>query len=106
MNTIVNKGSNRFEFFKRIVYSFQVIIAGIALPFLFLIGTSAGYQSKSTETEMRINNGLHEFNKTSSSISCRQHINELEKFYLHNTIIYPCGHTKFISNPDKNKIKL
>ena len=57
---INNEGSNRLEFFKRIIYSFQVLIVGIALPFLFLIGISTRCQKKTTETEMRVNDQAHE----------------------------------------------
>ena len=60
MKTVINnEGSKRLEFFKSIIYSFQVLIVGIALVFLFLIGTSTRYQKKATETKMRTNDQLH-----------------------------------------------
>ncbi len=60
MKTVINNEvPNRLEFFKRILYSFQVLIVSIALPFLFLVGTSSRYQKKPTETEMGTNNQLH-----------------------------------------------
>jgi hypothetical protein len=76
MKTVINnEGSDRLEFFKRILYSFQVLIVGIALPFLFLIGTSTRCQKKPTETEMGANHRAHESTtKNSSSISCKQDI--------------------------------
>lgn len=83
MKTVINKGSERFEFFKRILYSFQVIIVSIALPFLFLIGTSARYQKKPSETEMRGNDQVHEVN---SSIPWRQEMSELVKILPHIVI--------------------
>ena len=53
MKTVINnEGSGKVEFFKRILYSFQVLIVGIALPFLFLVGISDGNQKK-TETEVK-----------------------------------------------------
>ena len=54
MKTVINnKESGKFEFFKRILYSFQVLMVGIALPLLFLIGISDGNQKKRTETEVK-----------------------------------------------------
>jgi hypothetical protein len=48
-----NEESGKLEFFKRILYSFQVLMVGIALPLLFLIGISDGNQKKPTETEVK-----------------------------------------------------
>ncbi|MEP6927929.1 MAG: hypothetical protein ABI834_09850 [Ginsengibacter sp.] len=50
---IINENSSKLEFFKRILYSFQVLIVGIAIPVLFLIGISDGNQKKTTETEVK-----------------------------------------------------
>lgn len=43
---------SNLELFKRILYSFQVLIVGIAIPVLFLLGTSSNFQKKATDTEM------------------------------------------------------
>ena len=54
MKTVTNnEESGKLEFFKRILYSFQVLMVGIALPVLFLIGISDGNQKKPTETEVK-----------------------------------------------------
>ena len=54
MKTVINnQESGKLEIFKRILYSFQVLMVGIALPVLFLIGISDGNQKKSTETEVK-----------------------------------------------------
>ena len=50
---INNEESGKLEFFKRALYSFQVLMVGIALPLLFLVGISDGNQKKSTETEVK-----------------------------------------------------
>ena len=50
---IINEGSSKLEFFKRILYSFQVLMVGIALPLLFIIGISDGNQKKATEPEVK-----------------------------------------------------
>lgn len=52
MSAVTNqiKISN-FELFKRILYSFQVLMVGIAIPVLFIIGTSNSIQHKGAETE-------------------------------------------------------
>lgn len=53
MKTVINnEESKKVEFFRRILYSFQVLMVGIALPLLFLVGISDGNQKKSTETEV------------------------------------------------------
>ncbi len=53
MSAVTNqiKISN-FEQFKRILYSFQVLMIGIAIPVLFILGTSNSVQKKRIETEM------------------------------------------------------
>ncbi len=43
---------SNFELFKRILYSFQVLIVGIAIPVLFILGTSNSIQHRRAETEM------------------------------------------------------
>jgi hypothetical protein len=54
MKTVINnEESGKLEIFKRILYSFQVLIVGIALPLLFLVGISDGNQKKTTETEVK-----------------------------------------------------
>ena len=53
---INNEESGNLEIFRRILYSFQVLVVGIALPVLFLIGISDGNQKRSTETEVKISN--------------------------------------------------
>jgi hypothetical protein len=54
MKTVINnEGSDKLEFFKRALYSFQVLVVGIALPLLFLVGISDGNQKKTTETEVK-----------------------------------------------------
>lgn len=49
-----NEGTSRFEFFKRFLYSFQVLIIGIAIPALFFLGISTRDQKKAKDTEMSI----------------------------------------------------
>jgi hypothetical protein len=54
MKTVINnEESGKLEFFKRILYSFQVLMVGIALPVLFLVGISGGNQKKPAETEVK-----------------------------------------------------
>ncbi len=54
MNTVNNnEESVKLEFFKRVLYAFQVLIVGIALPLLFFIGISDGNQKKVTGTEVK-----------------------------------------------------
>ena len=55
MKTVIkNEESGKLEIFKRIFYSFQVLMVGIALPLLFLIGISDGNQKKTPETEVKV----------------------------------------------------
>ncbi|MEO8764575.1 MAG: hypothetical protein ABI416_09825 [Ginsengibacter sp.] len=54
MTSVINNDeTGKVEFFKRILYSFQVLIVGIALPLLFLVGISDGNQKKPAETEVK-----------------------------------------------------
>jgi hypothetical protein len=48
-----NEDSPKLEVFKRILYSFQVLMVGVSLPLLFLVGISDGNQKKSPETEVK-----------------------------------------------------
>ena len=43
---------SNFELFKRILYSFQVLVVGIAIPALFILGISSNFQKKTPDTEM------------------------------------------------------
>ncbi len=57
MKTVINNEATeqRLEFFTRILYSFQVLILGIAIPVLFFLGVSTKEdQKKAKETEMGI----------------------------------------------------
>ncbi len=55
MKTVIFKGDSfKFEFLKRILFSFHLFAVVIALPLLFLVGISNGNQKKTTETEKRI----------------------------------------------------
>ena len=56
MKTVINNEETpRLEFFKRILYSFQVLMVGIAIPVLFFLGVSTrNDQKKSKEIEMSI----------------------------------------------------
>jgi hypothetical protein len=56
MKTLINNEETpRLEFFKRILYSFQVLIVGIAIPVLFFLGISTREdQKKAKENEMSI----------------------------------------------------
>jgi hypothetical protein len=52
MKQVINiEESPTVEFFKRALYSFQVLMVGIALPLLFCIGISDGNQKKPADTE-------------------------------------------------------
>jgi hypothetical protein len=53
MKTIINNAENPvLEFAKRGIYSFQVLILGFAIPFLFLFGISNGNQKKINATQV------------------------------------------------------
>ena len=58
MKTIINSNENSiFEFAKRSLYAFQVLLVGIAIPFLFLFGISNANQKKMDENQAKqINN--------------------------------------------------
>jgi len=52
MNTVINSNENSMiELAKRSIYSFQVLIVGIAIPFLFLFGISNINQKKTQEND-------------------------------------------------------
>jgi amino acid transporter len=54
MKTVINVNeTSTFEIVKHIIYSFQVLIVGIAIPFLFFIGISDVSQKKTQETEVK-----------------------------------------------------
>ena len=54
MKTVLNnEESGKMELFKRTLYSFQVLVVGIALPLLFLVGISDGNQKKPAESELK-----------------------------------------------------
>ena len=47
MKTLINSSKTSvLEFVKRSLYSFQVLMVGIAIPVLFIIGISDGNQKK------------------------------------------------------------
>ena len=46
--TINNEASEKFEFIKRIVSSFQVLVIGLLIPFLFLVGINTNYGDTSS----------------------------------------------------------
>lgn len=47
MNTvIINQTTKRLEKAKRILYSFEVLIIGVLIPFLFIIGINTNYGNK------------------------------------------------------------
>lgn len=58
MKTIINnRMASISESVKRIIYSFQVLIVGVAIPVLFIIGISNANQPKKVETETeQVNN--------------------------------------------------
>ena len=52
MKTIIsNSIASISETVKRTIYSFQVLIVGVAIPVLFIIGISNASQTKRVETE-------------------------------------------------------
>jgi hypothetical protein len=52
MKTIINNSiASISETVKRTIYSFQVLIVGVAIPVLFIIGISNASQTKRVETE-------------------------------------------------------
>lgn len=62
MKTVINSSENStFEFAKRTIYSFQVLIVGIAIPFLFLFGISNPSQKKTDENQTKEISNMQEF---------------------------------------------
>ena len=54
MKTIIKSNENSIlEFAKRSLYSFHVLVAGIAIPFLFLFGISNVSPNKIHENEVK-----------------------------------------------------
>lgn len=54
MKTIINSNENSvLEVAKRSIYSFQVLIVGFAIPFLFLFGISNANQKKIDENQAK-----------------------------------------------------
>jgi hypothetical protein len=54
MNTVINSNENSMiEFAKRGFYSFQVLIIGLAIPFLFIFGISHSDPKKVQENEVK-----------------------------------------------------
>ncbi len=52
MKTIIsNSIASISETVKRTIYSFQVLIVGVAIPVLFIIGISNANQTKTVQTE-------------------------------------------------------
>jgi|GEM_PF-2006445 len=58
MKTIINNSiASISETVKRAIYSFQVLMVGVAIPVLFIIGISNANQTKTTGTETeQVNN--------------------------------------------------
>lgn len=49
-----NQATERFEFAKRILGSFQVLIIGLLIPVLFVAGITKDNQKKTWETETNV----------------------------------------------------
>jgi len=59
MKTIISNSIGSIsESVKRTIYSFQVLIVGVAIPVLFIIGISNANQTKKVETETEQVNNL------------------------------------------------
>ncbi len=73
MKTVINNQETPgLEFFKRILYSFQVLIIGIAIPVLFFLGISTRDQKKAKETEMSVSaNNSQSTAKSTAELSMR-----------------------------------
>jgi hypothetical protein len=55
MKTAINNpASERFEFAKRILSSFQILIIGLLIPVLFVAGITKDNQKKTWETEKSV----------------------------------------------------
>lgn len=53
MKTLINSSKTSIlEFVKRSLYSFQVLMVGIAIPVLFIIGISDGNQKKTQKNDV------------------------------------------------------
>jgi len=53
MNAVINSNKNSIiEFAKRSIYSFNVLIIGLAIPFLFLLGISNFNQREPQENDV------------------------------------------------------
>ncbi len=53
MKTLINSSKTSIlEFVKRSIYSFQVLMVGIAIPVLFIIGISDGNQKKTQKNDV------------------------------------------------------
>ena len=53
MKTLINSSKTSvLEFVKRSLYSFQVLMVGIAIPVLFIIGISDGNQKKTQKNDV------------------------------------------------------
>lgn len=60
MKTSMNfRTTERFEFAKRILSSFQVLIIGIMLPVLFVVGITKDTTKESYQTEKSVNKTNH-----------------------------------------------
>jgi hypothetical protein len=75
MKTLINNvAAESFEFAKRILYSFEVLIIGVLIPVLFIIGINTERLKDSSETEINISQpnqvapvqGVVDFGKTLS----------------------------------------
>lgn len=73
MKTVIsNQETPGLEFFKRILYSFQVLVIGIAIPVLFFLGISTRDQKKAKETEMSVStNNSQSTAKSTAELSTR-----------------------------------
>ena len=59
---INNEEATGLELFKRILYSFQVLIIGIAIPVLFFLGISTREdQKKEKETEISVSAKVQDY---------------------------------------------
>ncbi len=58
MKTIITtEASKAIESLKRLLYSFQVLMIGIAIPVLFMMGISTGQQKNQSETKIKTEQG-------------------------------------------------
>jgi len=55
MKTVINSAATEsFEFAKRILYSFEVLIIGVLIPVLFIAGITKQDQKKTWDTETSV----------------------------------------------------